>query len=75
MNLKSRVDKLELEATSSNQTNPELDAKIAALEAELRSMSDEELRVVITDGYGNVNDEFSTMTDRQLWELIIREES
>lgn len=61
MNLKSRVDKLELKATSSNQTNPEPELDFAA-------MTDEELREIIR-GEGSTTD-FTEMTDEQLRAVV-----
>ncbi len=63
MNLKSRVEKLEVKATSSNQIEPESELDFAA-------MTDEELRRIAADGR---SPEFASMSDSELREIIARE--
>lgn len=68
MSLESRINRLN-QLISSKQTDPELEAKIAAIQAEFAAMSDEELRVIAS---GEPSGEFAHMSDRELLEIIAR---
>lgn len=67
MSIKSRINRLILQANSSKQPDPQLEAKITALREEFAAMSDDELRVIAS---GESSEEFRGMSDRELWEII-----
>ncbi len=52
------------------QTDPQLEARMKAIEAEFVAMSDEELRALAS---GEPSEEFEDMSDQELLELIARE--
>jgi hypothetical protein len=70
MSLERRIKRLNQLISSNKQTNPLLEQKIAAIEAEFRNMSDEELRKIAS---GEASDEFIGVSDRELLEIIARE--
>jgi pyruvate dehydrogenase complex dehydrogenase (E1) component len=79
VSLENPVNRLELKASSNKQTDPKIEAKIAALQAEfaamIATMTDEELRAIAYGGGENMRDfnEFSKLSDHELWEIIARE--
>lgn len=69
VSLESRIDKLN-QLISRKQTDPVLEAKMKAIQAEFAAMSDEELRAIAS---GEASEEFAHLSDHELLELIVRE--
>jgi hypothetical protein len=70
MNLKSRINRLN-KLISSKQIDPLLEAKIAAIEAEFRSMTDEQLLAIVNQG-GDVPGFIQNRSNRELLEILAR---
>lgn len=70
MNLERRVKRLNQLISSNKQTDPLLEQKIAAIEAQFRNMGDQELRRIASC---QTSDEFIGVSDRELLEIIGRE--
>ena len=70
MSLKNRINRLILQANSNKQPDPQLEAKITALQEEFKNMTDDELRAIAS---GEFSEEFRNMSDHELLEIIARE--
>ena len=71
MNLKNCIDKLN-RLISGKKIDPQLEARMKAIQAEFATMSDQELRAIAG---GESSEEFKNMTNWELLELIARSES
>ena len=70
MSLESRINRLNqlISRKSSKQADPQLEAKITALQEEFRGMTDEELRRIASN---ETSGKFRNLTDRELWEITL----
>lgn len=71
MSLESRINQLIKKAAAREKPDP----KFEAMQAKIKAMSTEELRALAAGESGESNSEFACMSDRELWEIIAREES
>jgi hypothetical protein len=69
MNLKNCIDKLN-RLISGKKIEPQLKARMKAIQAEFAAMSDEELRAIASK---ESSEEFTGMSDEELFEIIARE--
>lgn len=69
MSLENSISKIN-QLVSSRQINPQREARMKAIEADFSKLSDEELRAIAS---GETSEEFRSMSDHELWEIIARE--